>query len=200
VREDRVLTNLHLVPPIARKMHKNLPHCFELKDLIGEGNLGLVRAADSYVANQKVPFFKYARRKIRSAIRDSVRRRKWRDATGDWRESGDERYRAPGVSVGTRGGSSARTTASIREDLEPTPIRSIEQLATDGENRRDLDHAIGALDRQQAQVIVMRYFEGKTGIATGKKMRIGEFQTARLHRQALKKMHQHFKLQGRTAA
>lgn len=88
---SRVLTNrnalveqhLKLVPPIAGRIHDGLPPSFDLDDLISEGTVGLIQAATRYRpnANNRTPFSAFARKRIRGAIMDSVRRRRYTDNT-----------------------------------------------------------------------------------------------------------------------
>lgn len=82
-RNALVETHLSLIPPIARRLRRRLPPSFELDDLIGEGLVGLLRAATSYRPREHngTPFSAYARLKIRGAIIDSVRRRAWEENT-----------------------------------------------------------------------------------------------------------------------
>jgi|ERR1019366_1226814 RNA polymerase sigma factor for flagellar operon FliA len=76
-RNALVEANMHLVPDIAGRIHSGLPPSFDLDDLISEGNVGLIHAATRYrpSAHNQTPFSAFARRRIRGAIMDSVRRR-----------------------------------------------------------------------------------------------------------------------------
>lgn len=82
-RDELIRNHLHLVPPIARRIQQRLPPSFDIDDLIAEGNLGLWRAATHYRpdAHGGCPFSAYARRRIRGAIGDSIRRRHFIAAT-----------------------------------------------------------------------------------------------------------------------
>jgi RNA polymerase sigma factor (sigma-70 family) len=76
-RDALAEANMPLVVSIAERFLKTLPDSFCLCDLVGEGNLALLKAAAAYdPANHKgTPFSAYARKKIRGAILDSVGRR-----------------------------------------------------------------------------------------------------------------------------
>lgn len=82
-RNTLVEANLHLVPDIAGRIHDGLPPSFDLEDLISEGNLGLIQAATRYrpSAHNRTPFSAFARKRIRGAIMDSIRRRRYTDNT-----------------------------------------------------------------------------------------------------------------------
>src|SRR3974390_2800822 len=65
-RDKLVRANLRLVVSIARKyIGKGLP----LEDLISDGNLGLIRAAEGYDPNMGTRFATYATYWIRQSIR-----------------------------------------------------------------------------------------------------------------------------------
>lgn len=82
-RNTLVEDHLDLVPDIAGRIHKSLPPSFDLEDLISEGNIGLIQAAARYrpSAHNRTPFSAYARKRIRGAILDSVRRRNYTENT-----------------------------------------------------------------------------------------------------------------------
>lgn len=82
-RNALVEQHLKLVPDIAGRIHKGLPPSFLLDDLIAEGNIGLIQAATRYRprTHSGTPFSAYARKRIRGAIMDSVRRRHYAENT-----------------------------------------------------------------------------------------------------------------------
>jgi RNA polymerase sigma factor (sigma-70 family) len=174
---------------VVQGIEKKLDARFEREDLIAEGNLALVRAAETYIPTQALPFYRYAQRKIRSAVYDSVRRRKWRETTGDWSTSGDKRDNVQVLSA-----------ESVRQKLEPTALRSSEQLATDGEQRRDIAQAMKSLSPNQAKVIMIHYYKGETIRSAEESLNLPKSYGRQLHGQALRIMRENFRLQGRTAA
>lgn len=56
---------------------------FDQEDLVGDGNLALVKAARRYDPNYGVPFPAFALRYVRGAILDAIRSRARRNALGD---------------------------------------------------------------------------------------------------------------------
>jgi RNA polymerase sigma factor (sigma-70 family) len=82
-RDALVEAHLSLVDGIARQVARSLPPSFDLSDLVGVGNLALVRAATRYrpCAHGGAPFSAFARPSIRGAILDSVRRRHYLENT-----------------------------------------------------------------------------------------------------------------------
>ena len=81
LRDRRIEENVDLVPPIARRIAGRLPPSFDVDDLISEGYLGLINAADTYDENSTMDFIGYAVFRVRFAILDSVRRRNYRANT-----------------------------------------------------------------------------------------------------------------------
>jgi|SRR5581483_60196 len=80
-RDALVTAHLHLVAPIARRIHRKLPPSFDLDDLIAAGNLALMGLATRYNEKRGVPFEAYARAGITGAINDSFRRNKFNENT-----------------------------------------------------------------------------------------------------------------------
>jgi RNA polymerase sigma factor (sigma-70 family) len=82
-RDDLVTQHLGLVEGIARKVASALPPCFELDDLIATGHLALLHAATRYrpQAHNGTPFSAYARKAVHGAIVESVRRKRYTEAT-----------------------------------------------------------------------------------------------------------------------
>lgn len=82
-RDALVLEHMDMVPPIAARLKLTIPPSFELADLIAEGNFGLIRAATRYRPRTHggTPFSAFARPRIRGAMLDSIRRKRWTDNT-----------------------------------------------------------------------------------------------------------------------
>lgn len=81
-RRDRlVMENLALVRAIALRIHDHLPACVDLDDLIHEGQLGLLDAAERFDPGKNLSFSVYARHRIRGAILDSLRESDWATRT-----------------------------------------------------------------------------------------------------------------------
>jgi RNA polymerase sigma factor (sigma-70 family) len=80
-RDDLVAGHLLLVRQIAEGVHRRLPSCFLLDDLVATGNLALTHAATRYrpAEHNGAPFSAYARPVVRGAILESVRRKNWRE-------------------------------------------------------------------------------------------------------------------------
>lgn len=76
-RDEAVCAHLPQVQVIARKIHRRVPPSVSLDDLIQEGTLGLMDAADKYDASKQVKFETYAQFRIHGAIVDSLRELDW---------------------------------------------------------------------------------------------------------------------------
>jgi RNA polymerase sigma factor for flagellar operon FliA len=99
-RDAVIEEHLPLVEMLARVLLKGLPPCFEFDDLVQEGCLGLMLAADSFDRKfrrpghkHNVPFTAWARKKINFAMLDSIRRRNYTANTMEALHSqADQRY------------------------------------------------------------------------------------------------------------
>lgn len=74
---------LGFVASLARQLARRLPPCFDLDDLIQTGTLALIHCAARYrpETHGGTPFTAFARQNIRGAMLESVRRRRYREAT-----------------------------------------------------------------------------------------------------------------------
>jgi RNA polymerase sigma factor FliA len=76
-REALVLAHLPQVRIIAKRIHDRLPAHISLDDLISAGVIGLLAAIDNFDPSQNVQLSTYAERRIRGAIRESLRELDW---------------------------------------------------------------------------------------------------------------------------
>lgn len=132
--------HLSLVPPIARRVHRRLPPSFDLDDLIGEGFVGLMHAAQRYrpQAHGGTPFSAFARPRIHGAIVDSVRRRAWVENTANPLDDAPEGTQAPSlpylisgpVLAGPKPRGPGRPSATFRSNHLPKPLaRALRELS-----------------------------------------------------------------------
>ena len=81
-REALILDHLLMVERIARHLRQTLrrsiPQQLELSDLMQDGTVGLVQAADRY-RSEDGAFDKFAYHRVRGAILDAHKRRAWRE-------------------------------------------------------------------------------------------------------------------------
>lgn len=72
-RDELIQRGLPIVRRIAFRMARRLPSSVDVGDLIGAGNEGLIKAANSYDASAYPRFEPYAERRIRGSILDELR-------------------------------------------------------------------------------------------------------------------------------
>jgi RNA polymerase sigma factor (sigma-70 family) len=127
-RDELVEQHLSLVEGIARGVHRSLPPCFDLDDLIGVGNIALVHAATSFRprAHPGVPFAAWARLRVRGAILDECCPQTWRGKPSkQWRENtrvGIDEIRQPATApVTDERIDAARRTRRLREAISWLP-------------------------------------------------------------------------------
>lgn len=66
-----------LVTRLARRVKAKLPQSVELDDLIQEGRIGLMQAAERFDASRGVPFTVYAERRITGSMYSICRRKNY---------------------------------------------------------------------------------------------------------------------------
>ncbi len=142
------MAHLALIPPIARRIHKFTPTSFELDDLIGEGQLGLIRAATRYRphAHGGCPFSAFARPRIRGAILDSIRRRHFIEHTH------------LSIEINTPENDGAPLAATC-PDARPLP----DQVLDEDIRLQCLGNALAALPGAQRRILERWYGDGAAG-------------------------------------
>ncbi|MEE8586301.1 MAG: sigma-70 family RNA polymerase sigma factor, partial [Acidobacteriota bacterium] len=91
-REELILQHLPQTRFIAQGLAKRLPPDVQMEDLISEGTLGLLNAAEKFDESRGLKFKTYAEVRIRGAILDWLRKQDW--APRSLREKGRELQKA----------------------------------------------------------------------------------------------------------
>ena len=75
--QDRVARTLPFVEALARRMAASMPHSIDMGDLVQDGVLGLIDAAQRFDEGRGIKFETFAERRVRGAIIDALRREAW---------------------------------------------------------------------------------------------------------------------------
>ena len=76
-QQARVAAGLPFVESLARRMASTVPHSIELGDLVQDGVLGLIDAANRFDEARGIKFETFAERRVRGAMIDALRRDAW---------------------------------------------------------------------------------------------------------------------------
>src|SRR6187399_3291464 len=76
-QQERVEASLPFVESLARRMASTMPHSIDLGDLVQDGVLGLIDAANRYDEGRGIKFETFAERRVRGAMIDALRREAW---------------------------------------------------------------------------------------------------------------------------
>ena len=74
---DRITAGLPFVKAMARRMASSMPHSIDLGDLIQDGTIGLIDAAERFDEKRGIKFETFAERRVRGAMIDALRRDAW---------------------------------------------------------------------------------------------------------------------------
>lgn len=74
---DRVTAGLPFVEALARRVASTMPHSIEVGDLVQDGVLGLIDAAQRFDESRGIKFETFAERRIRGAMIDALRKDAW---------------------------------------------------------------------------------------------------------------------------
>ena len=73
----RVVTHLPFVEQLARRVAATMPHSIDIGDLVQDGVLGLIDAANRFDEDRGIKFETFAISRIRGAIIDELRALDW---------------------------------------------------------------------------------------------------------------------------
>ena len=76
-QQERVEASLPFVESLARRMASTMPHSIDLGDLVQDGVLGLIDAANRFDEGRGIKFETFAERRVRGAMIDALRRDAW---------------------------------------------------------------------------------------------------------------------------
>lgn len=75
--QDRVTNGVPFVEALARRMAASMPHSIDLGDLVQDGMIGLIDAANRFDEKRGIKFETFAERRVRGAMIDALRRDAW---------------------------------------------------------------------------------------------------------------------------
>ena len=75
--QSRVVATLPFVEQLARRVAATMPHSIDIGDLVQDGVIGLIDAADRYDEGRGIKFETFAERRIRGAMIDALRKDAW---------------------------------------------------------------------------------------------------------------------------
>jgi RNA polymerase sigma factor for flagellar operon FliA len=73
----RVVAGLPFVEALARRLAASMPHSIDIGDLVQDGVLGLMDAANRFDEDRGIKFETFAERRVRGAMIDALRREAW---------------------------------------------------------------------------------------------------------------------------
>lgn len=75
--QDRITAGVPFVEALARRMAATMPHSIDLGDLVQDGMIGLIDAANRFDEGRGIKFETFAERRVRGAMIDAMRRDAW---------------------------------------------------------------------------------------------------------------------------
>src|SRR5262249_23320377 len=73
----RVVASLPFVEQLARRVAATMPHSIDIGDLVQDGVIGLIDAADRFDEGRGIKFETFAERRVRGAMIDALRKDAW---------------------------------------------------------------------------------------------------------------------------
>jgi RNA polymerase sigma factor for flagellar operon FliA len=76
-QNSRVVASLPFVEQLARRVAATMPHSIDIGDLVQDGVIGLIDAADRFDEARGIKFETFAERRVRGAMIDALRKDAW---------------------------------------------------------------------------------------------------------------------------
>jgi RNA polymerase sigma factor FliA len=76
-QSQRIVTSLPFVEALARRMAASMPHSIDIGDLVQDGVIGLIDAANRFDEERGIKFETFAERRVRGAMIDALRKDAW---------------------------------------------------------------------------------------------------------------------------
>ena len=73
----RIVAGLPFVESLARRMASTMPNSIDIGDLVQDGVLGLIDAANRFDEDRGIKFETFAERRVRGAMIDALRKDAW---------------------------------------------------------------------------------------------------------------------------
>src|SRR3954465_9843175 len=73
----RIVAGLPFVEQLARRVAATMPHSIDIGDLVQDGVIGLIDAADRFDEARGIKFETFAERRVRGAMIDALRKDAW---------------------------------------------------------------------------------------------------------------------------
>lgn len=73
----RIVATLPFVEALARRMAASMPHSIDIGDLVQDGVIGLIDAAQRFDEGRGIKFETFAERRVRGAMIDALRKEAW---------------------------------------------------------------------------------------------------------------------------
>src|SRR5438045_9739134 len=76
-QDRRIVAGLPFVEALARRMAASMPNSIDIGDLVQDGVIGLIDAANRFDEARGIKFETFAERRVRGAMIDALRRDAW---------------------------------------------------------------------------------------------------------------------------
>jgi RNA polymerase sigma factor for flagellar operon FliA len=210
-RDAAVCDLLPLVRSIARRVQRMVPSA-DLDDVIGDGNVGVLRAVDTFDPARGIPLEQYARRMILGTILNGVRRmdpvsermrRTMRLAERARYVLAQERGSLPPpcemerlipalrrarAEIHRRVPLSLDTSLPCGEQLELDHSTDPQVVVAERLERERIRTAVGALPPRQREIVIAHYFAQKRLRSLIEPLRISPQRVSQLHLMALDRL------------
>jgi len=205
----RIVAGIPFVEALARRMAATMPNSIDIGDLVQDGVIGLIDAANRFDEGRGIKFETFAERRVRGAMIDALRRDAWPrgvrrqrrelDAARETlrRELGYEPSHAElAAKVGSDEKRLSRTILRINTIESTSPLATGEHMDESSlppaleelETRERVRGAIQSLPWREQKVIGLYYYGEVTMKQIGAEIGVNESRVSQLHARAIRRL------------
>ena len=206
----RVVNSIPFVEQLARRVAATMPHSIDIGDLVQDGVIGLIDAANRFDEARGIKFETFAERRVRGAMIDALRKDAWpRGVRRQRRELGCEPSLADlAAKMGSDEKRLGRTIVRINAIESTSPLANNENLdestlptalipsepeqPDEAYERQEIKErvcaAIASLPPREQKVIGLYYYGEATMKQIGAEIGVNESRVSQLHARAIRRL------------
>src|SRR6186997_1141508 len=197
----RIVAGIPFVEALARRMAATMPNSIDIGDLVQDGVIGLIDAANRFDEGRGIKFETFAERRVRGAMIDALRRDAWPRGVRRVRrelEAAREQLRRERTIVRITTIESTSPMAKI-ENIDSSTLPAVmvpseplspHRLFEQAEMRDRVKTALQMLPERERRIITLYYFEEATMKQIGTAIGVNESRVSQLHARAISRLKQ----------
>lgn len=184
-RDELIEKYLGIVYSVAWEMKRGLPNTVEIDDLIADGMLGLLMAAEKFEPQRGFEFTTYARWRVRGMMLDGLRQRDVVARRTNWDPDDQRLQPAIRLDAPVRGPAGESTEYGCLGDLIPDDAADFDGVLA---NYELVEWVLRRIPQRLRDILFAIYWDDRPMHEIGLELGVTESRVSQMHSEALHKM------------